>query len=167
MPPLMPPPASQMEKPWPLWSRPAVVVQLALAHRQPADLAAPVDERRVEQAALLQVLHQGRGRLVGPPADRRQRRCGCCCGCPTAGRRGRAARSARRARPAGGRSGSACRTRASRSGRGRTACWIALRLLRDVERLLGGRLHRGGQFVAGDAGFQVGLARVRSRGAGG
>ena len=36
-----------------------------------------------------------------------------------------------------------------------------LRLARDVERLLGGGLHRGGQLVAGDARFQVGLAGVR------
>ena len=32
--------------------------------------------------------------------------------------------------------------------------------LRDVERLLGGRLHGRGQLVAGDPRFQVGLARV-------
>ncbi len=33
-----------------------------------------------------------------------------------------------------------------------------LRFVRDVEGLLGGRLHAGGQFVAGDAGLEVGLA---------
>ena len=49
-------------------------VEVPLADRQPADLAAPVNERRVEQAALLEVLHQRRGRLVGPPADGGQAR---------------------------------------------------------------------------------------------
>ena len=48
-------------------------IGISFGDRQPADLAAPVDERRVEQPALLEVLDQGRGRLVGPPADRRQR----------------------------------------------------------------------------------------------
>ena len=48
-------------------------IGIALADGKPADLAAPVDERRVEQPALLEVLDQGRGRLVGSPADRRQR----------------------------------------------------------------------------------------------
>ena len=37
---------------------------------------------------------------------------------------------------------------------------MALVSLRDVERLGRGRLHAGGQFVAGDAGFEVGFARM-------
>ena len=36
-----------------------------------------------------------------------------------------------------------------------------LGLLRDVERLLRGRLHGGGQLVAGDAGFELGFARMQ------
>ena len=34
------------------------------------------------------------------------------------------------------------------------------RLVRDVERLFGGRLHGGGELVALNPGFEVGLARV-------
>ena len=34
------------------------------------------------------------------------------------------------------------------------------RFARDVERLGGGRLHGGGQFVAGDPRFEIGLARM-------
>ena len=40
-----------------------------LAHRRAAELAAPDDQRVVEQAALLQVLDQGRARLVDLLAD--------------------------------------------------------------------------------------------------
>ena len=41
------------------------------------------------------------------------------------------------------------------------------RLGRDVECLFRGRLHGGGQLVAANPGFEVGLARMRSRDAGG
>ena len=41
------------------------VVAAALHHRRAAELAAPDDQRIVEQAALLQVLHQGGAGLVG------------------------------------------------------------------------------------------------------
>ena len=65
MPGLMPPPAIQM--------REAVRVVVAaqerraaagLVHRRAAELAAPDDQRLVEQPALLQVLEQGRDRPV-------------------------------------------------------------------------------------------------------
>ena len=52
----------------------------------------------------------------------------------------------------------ACRIRACRVGRGRTSSCVARRLLRDVEGLFRGRLHAGGQLVAGDAGLEIGLA---------
>ena len=81
-----------------------VVAVRALAVDGAAELAAPDDQRVVEQAALLQVLDQGGGGLVGVLAlDRRAGRGGCRAG-PSRG--GRAGRSARRARPAGGRAGS-------------------------------------------------------------
>src|SRR5436189_3178545 len=40
-----------------------------LAHRRPAELAAPDDERVIEQAAFLQVLHKSGGRLIDLAAD--------------------------------------------------------------------------------------------------
>ena len=79
-----------------------------LAHRRAAEFAAPDDQRVVEQAALLEVVHERGAGLVDFAADLLEvvvevvRR----------GRRGgpswcdRAARSARRARSAGGRAGS-------------------------------------------------------------
>ena len=50
----------------------AVVVAAVgpLRDRQPAELARPEDDRRVEQPALLQVADQGRAGLVGPGAER-------------------------------------------------------------------------------------------------
>ena len=48
---------------------PCAGVEIALADRQPADLAAPVDEGRFQEAALLEVAHQGRGRPVSAPAS--------------------------------------------------------------------------------------------------
>ena len=60
MPGLTPPPASHMVKASMWWSRPTV--SRDLAHRRAAELAAPDDQRVVEQAALLQVLDQGRAR---------------------------------------------------------------------------------------------------------
>ena len=47
-------------------------VGITFGDGKPADLSAPMDERRVEQPALLQVLDKGRGRLVGSATDRRQ-----------------------------------------------------------------------------------------------
>ena len=80
-----------------------------LDHRRAAELAAPDDQRVVEQPAPLQVLDQGRTGPVGLPAFGLQalrpgRRGG-----PTP--RGRSARSGRRARPAGGPAGNCWRTR--------------------------------------------------------
>ena len=42
---------------------------LPLRDREPADLSAPVDEGRVEEAAGFQIGDEGRGRFVGPAAD--------------------------------------------------------------------------------------------------
>ena len=66
-PPLMPPPAIQRVKANGWWSRPVTSVTAAavLAQRRAAELAQPDDQRRVEQAALLEVLEQGGDRLVG------------------------------------------------------------------------------------------------------
>ena len=60
-PPLMPPPAIHIVKPRLWWSRPLPACGLGRA----AELAAPEDERAVEQAAPLQVLEQAGDRLVG------------------------------------------------------------------------------------------------------
>ena len=43
----------------------AAVVAAALHHRRAAELAAPDDERIVEQPALLEILDEGRAGLVG------------------------------------------------------------------------------------------------------
>ena len=59
----MPPPASHIVKP--LRVVVAAVVAAALDHRRAAELAAPDDQRVVEQAARLQVVEQGGDRLVG------------------------------------------------------------------------------------------------------
>ena len=73
-----------------------------------AELAAPDDQRVVEQPALLEIREQRAdrpGRIARPACGGSLR---CRRGCPTAGRRrARPARSARRARPAAGRSASA------------------------------------------------------------
>ena len=45
--------------------------RISFGNRQPADLSTPVDQGCVEQPALFEIFHKGRGRLVGPPADRR------------------------------------------------------------------------------------------------
>ena len=84
-----------------------------LVHRRAAELAAPDDQRVVEQPALLEVGEQPVDRPVGLAAEvraasrrcprRRRRR-----GCPSRG--GRAGRSGRRARRAGARAGSCWRT---------------------------------------------------------
>ena len=60
MPPLTPPPASQMVKPNWLWSRPS----RALGERRAAELAGPDHQRRFQQAARLQVLEQPGDRLI-------------------------------------------------------------------------------------------------------
>ena len=84
-----------------------------LVHRRAPELAAPDDQRRVEQAALLQVVEQ-RGRSAWSicwHSCGSARRCRCRCrrrGVPARG--DRAARSARRARPAAARAGSCWRT---------------------------------------------------------
>ncbi len=57
---LTPPPASHMVKPSGLWSRPSAPLQ----RRRAAELAAPEDQRVVEQAARFQVLEQAGDRLV-------------------------------------------------------------------------------------------------------
>ncbi len=60
VPPLMPPPASQMRE-----AEGIVIAAVGpLGHRRAAELAAPDDQRRLEQAAGLQVLEQAGDRLV-------------------------------------------------------------------------------------------------------
>ena len=71
----------------------------------------------------------------------------------------RPARSARRARPAAGRAAAACRSRPSPCRRGRRPS-RRLRLLRQIDRLRGVLLHPEGEFVAGDAGLEFGVAGV-------
>ena len=58
------------------------VGQLALAEHRPAELAAPDDERVVEQAALLQVGDQRGGRLIGAAALQRHDRAADLCAGP-------------------------------------------------------------------------------------
>src|SRR3954454_22619571 len=45
---------------------------VALRDWQATDFAAPMYDRRIEQAALLQVGYERSGGLIGPPTDRRQ-----------------------------------------------------------------------------------------------
>ena len=51
----------------------AADVLLVFDDRQSPHLAAPMDERGVQQAALLEILHEGSRGLVGPATDGRQR----------------------------------------------------------------------------------------------
>ena len=147
----MPPPASQMVKPWPLWSRPALAFEFPLAHRQPADLAAPVDERRVEQPALLQVLDQRRGRLVGALADRRQRRADVVVRVPRlAAEEELHEPHAALDQPAGDQAAGAVLAR-SRPGRGRTCFRMCSGSRETSSASLAAVCMRGGQLVAGDA----------------
>ena len=66
----MPPPAIHMVNACGWWSRPRLrpSAGIGLDHRRAAELAAPDDQRVVEQPALLQVLDQRRRRLVGRAA---------------------------------------------------------------------------------------------------
>ena len=59
----------------------------ALAHRRAAEFAAPDDQRVVEQAALLEVVHQGGAGLVHVPRGRRSCRFRCRCDGPRRGGR--------------------------------------------------------------------------------
>ena len=128
----------------------AVVVggQRALAVDGAAELAAPDDQRVVEQAALLQVRDQRGGGLVDVAALAGDLRGQVACAGPSRG--GRAGRSARRARPAGGRAGSwrrRCRACAT-SGpyRSKTCSGSS----REVGQLRDRGLHAEGHLVLGD-----------------
>ena len=91
----MPPPAIQIEKQRPWWSRPLPKPPLAVAGAP--KLAAPDHQGVVEQAALFKVSDEGRGGLVGVLALRGQSAGRGCRVGPSRG--GRVARIARRARP--------------------------------------------------------------------
>ena len=156
VPPLKPPPASHVLKPYVLWSRPMFL--LVLDHRQPAHLAAPVDHRRVEQAArcfrsltraadgLVASAHAGSAVRIAPWWSQNWLRVKTC---TKRTPRSTSRRAIRQRLP----------NSRSPGRRGRTSP-RRRRLPREVERLLGGRLHAGGQLVAGDAGVQVELAGV-------
>ena len=79
---LKPPPASQSENPWRLWSRPSEPCETG---RRPNS---PVQRTIVEsrEPALLQVRHQSRARLIGAGECRFQASRRSCCACPRAGR---------------------------------------------------------------------------------
>ena len=64
VPPLTPPPANQTREA----VRVVVAALAALGHRHPAELAAPDDQRALEQPAPLQVGQEPGDRLVGPRA---------------------------------------------------------------------------------------------------
>ena len=59
---LIPPPAIHMVNACGWWSRPQAPAQcrVGLDHGRPAELAAPDDQRILEQAATFQIRHQGR-----------------------------------------------------------------------------------------------------------
>ena len=154
----MPPPASQMLKPWPLWSRPHLSPSPSVTGRRP--ISPPQCTSVVSsKPALLEILHQRRARLVGAAADGGQRLANVRVlshGCPPRNNcTNRTPRSTSRR---------AIRQRVPYSAvsgrRDRTASCVASVSPTDVERLLGGGLHPRGQLVAGDAGLQIGLARM-------
>ena len=161
MPGLMPPPASQIGEAARVMVA-AVVVggQLALAVDRAAELAAPDDQRVVEQAALLEVGDQGGGRLIGVAALAGDLlRAGCCAG-PSRG--GRAGRSARRARPAGGRAGSWRRTCRACCDVGAVQVEDVLAARRERSVSSGTRgLHAERHLVLGDARGDLGVAELR------
>ena len=96
-----------------------VGVERRPGNRRAAELAAPDHQRVVEQAALLEIVDQGRRRLVGVVALARGIASAGCRAGPSRG--DRAARTARPARPAAGRAGSWRRTCRAASRPGRTA----------------------------------------------
>ena len=63
VPPLTPPPASQVVKACGLWSRPGLAPFCASG--KPAEFAAPDDQRRIQQAAGFQIGQQAGDRLIG------------------------------------------------------------------------------------------------------
>ena len=70
MPGWMPPPAIQMGKRLSVVVPPVLLaVGISLGIGRAAELAAPDDEGIVEQAALLEILHERRGRLIHILAD--------------------------------------------------------------------------------------------------
>ena len=147
-----------------------VVAAVALlAHRRAAELAAPDDQRLVEQAAALQVVQQAGDRLVASRGRARRGSSRCRRGRPTCcRRRGRAARTGRRARPAGGPAGS-CRPKSAVSllvQAVEVAASPAVSL-GEVDRLGRLGLHAEGQLVAARCGRRARSARAAPRRAGG
>ena len=134
-----------------------------LRHRQPAELAAPDDQRRVEQAALLQVGQQGGDGLIGLAGELAMVAgdVGVAVPAPLVlhAAASRSARSGRRAPPAAGPSDTAGEVAAAADCRGRRGSAIGSRFAVDVERFRGGHLHAVGQLEALDAGGQLRLGR--------
>jgi len=138
----------------------ALQTGVVLDDRQPAHFAAPVDHRRIEQTAALEVAHQGGDRLVGHPARVRQGRADAAVVVPELVARANLDEAyAAFDEPAGDQAAGAV------FGGGRVVEAIEpagrFGFAGDVEGGTGRRLHAGGQLVGGDAGFEVVLAGAR------
>ena len=164
-PPRIPPPASQIEKPWPLWSRPALASRFpSLTGRRPISppqwtrvvSSRPRCLRSVTSAAAgLSVRRQMAGsawRIDGVMVPR------------LAAQKELHEPDSALHQPAGDQA-----ARAVLAGRVLVESVEppdVRGLAGDVERFLGGRLHGRGQLEAVDPRFQVGFARMLRRGAG-
>ena len=133
-----------------------------LVHRRAPELAAPDDQRVVEQAPLLEVRRPARppprstSRHASAGCARGRRRCRCRGGPSPSGR---AARSARRARPAAAPAGS-CWRRTPLPGSVPYSSWTAAGSRGDVGQLGHARLHAEGQLVGLDARHDLRVAGV-------
>ena len=145
-----------------MWSRPFAF----LGHRRAAELAAPDDQRLVEQAAALQVLEQAGDRLVHRAAGLGVVRLDVAVGVPLAA--GAAVEldeadapldqpAGQQAEPAGG-----LGRRVVQAVEGAGLGGLA----RQVDGLGGLGLHAEGQLVAADPGVELGLVGPRSHGGG-
>ena len=142
----------------------AVVVgrERALAIDRAAELAAPDDERVVEQAALLEVGDQRGRRLIGVAGTGRRSAWAESCAGPS--RDERAGRTARPARPAGGPAGS-CRRSVPRRADFGAVERRASSPARSTKSVSSGTLglHAKGQLVLGDARGDFGVADRAAR----
>ena len=125
-----------------------------LSHRQSANFSAPVDDRRIQHAALLEILDERRGRLIGTATDVRQRSTNAAMVVPRlTGKKQLHETDAPLHQSSRDQTSSA--VFASRVVVETVHGLSGFGFLTDVKRVRRSRLHPRGEFVAGNACFQI------------